>query len=69
MTKVALTVDDDSMAPTFQKGDVIIVDTQSTINARLTISQIIGKDITFAPINAPLRSPVTGKLISIHRHF
>ena len=69
MTKVALSVDDDSMAPTFQKGDVIIVDTQSTINTRLTISQIIGKDITFAPINAPLSSPVTGKLVSIHRHF
>ena len=69
MTKVALTVDDDSMAPTFKKGDVIIVDVQSTINTRLTISQIIGKDIIFSPINAPLSSPVTGKLISIHRHF
>ena len=69
MTKAALTVDDDSMAPTFKKGDVIIVDVQSTINTRLTISQIIGKDIIFAPINGPLTTPVTGKLISIHHHF
>ena len=69
MTKVALEVDDDSMAPIFKKGDVVIVDVQTAVNAHLTISRIIDKDVIFAPIHATLSTPVTGKLISTHRHF
>ncbi len=69
MTKVALAIDDDSMAPIFKKGDVVIVDVQTVINTHLIISRIIDKDVIFAPIHATLSSPVTGKLISTHRHF
>lgn len=69
MTNVAFTVDDDSMAPLFKKGDVVLVDVQTDVNARLTINRIIGKDVIFAPNHATLCTPITGKLISTHRHF
>lgn len=69
MTNVACMVDDDSMAPLFKKGDVVIVDVQTAVNARLTINRIIGKDVIFTPNHATLCTPITGKLISTHRHF
>ena len=69
MTNVAFTVDDDNMAPIFKKGDVVIVDVQTAVNARLTIARIIDKNVIFAPVHATLCSPITGKLVSAHRHF
>ena len=67
MTKVALTVDDDSMAPIFKKGDVVIVDVQTAVNAQLVISRIIKKEVILSPIHATENAPITGTLISTHR--
>ena len=69
MTNVAFTVDDDSMAPIFKKGDVVIVDVQTDVNTPLTISRIIDKKVIFTPTHATLCTPITGKLISTHRYF
>ena len=69
MTKVALTVDDDSMAPIFKKGDIVIVDVKMAVNAQLVISRIIENEVIFAPIHSTENTPITGTLISTHRHF
>ena len=69
MTKVALAVDDDSMAPIFKKGDIVIVDVQTAVIAQLVISRIIENEVIFAPIHATENTPITGILISTHRHF
>ena len=69
MTKVALEVDDNSMAPTFKKGDIVIVDVQAAVNAKLVISRIVEKKVIFAPIQATANPPVIGTLISTYRRF
>lgn len=69
MTKVALQVHDDSLAPVFIKGDVIVVDVQCNVCSELTISFVNEKVIYLAPTPASQHSPVVGTLISHHRYF
>lgn len=69
MTKVALQVHDDSLAPMFMKGDVIVIDVQCNVCSDLIISSVSEKSIYLAPTPASQHSPVVGTLISHHRYF
>ena len=69
MTKLALHVQDDFLAPSFLLGDLIVVDVDCDINIQFIITQIREKRVYLAPAHASQHSPVMGTLISHHRYF